>query len=46
MAWRDRALQNRRGVTALLRGATLINGTGRDPRPTTTIVLEGNRVVA
>ena len=32
-------------MTVLLHGATLIDGTGGDPRPAMTVVVEGNRVV-
>ncbi|MBA3654862.1 MAG: amidohydrolase family protein [Actinobacteria bacterium] len=33
-------------MTFQLRGATLVDGSGRDPQPTTTVVLEGDRIAA
>jgi imidazolonepropionase-like amidohydrolase len=33
-------------MTTVLRGASLIDGTGRDPRPGTTLVIDGRRLVS
>jgi imidazolonepropionase-like amidohydrolase len=33
-------------MSLILRGATLIDGTGNDPRPESTVIVEGNRITA